>query len=412
MEKEDRMEKEAKKLKKNKKGKNLKKSKDNSEDDKNEDQEEENEKDEDKTKKNKKKIKDKKIKEDEENEVKKDNEDKIKVKKKEEKNEDDNDKIKKKRKNNTFKNREYKNKDINEANDLNNIKVCLCTQAKGQNKYIREYVKFYKKMGVDKIIIYDNNDKDGEKLDDVIDDYISKKFVVVKNHRGKKKVLLKMMNDCYQKNKNNYDWIIFYSTNEYIHLNNYTNIKNFLNEEKFKKCDKIYLNWVYHTDNNLYHYEKKPVQLRFPQTEPKPKFEESLKHNYVRSIIRGNLEDIKINSIYKLVGKIKGCNALGEFPEMELYTMDTPDFDNYYIDLYFSKSVDEFIEELNEEDMLKGDDPDYKIEKFENYFKSNDMTIKKIEYIEKKTNLDLTKFKNKLIEQKQKNKLIVIKNNN
>ena len=32
-----------------------------------------------------------------------------------------------------------------------------------ENKYIREFVEFYEKHGVDKIFLYDNNDIDGEK---------------------------------------------------------------------------------------------------------------------------------------------------------------------------------------------------------------------------------------------------------
>ena len=47
-------------------------------------------------------------------------------------------------------------------------KICLCTVAKEENIYIREFIEYYKNYGIDKIFIYDNNDKNGEKFEDVI----------------------------------------------------------------------------------------------------------------------------------------------------------------------------------------------------------------------------------------------------
>ena len=70
----------------------------------------------------------------------------------------------------------------------NNL-VCMCTPAKEENKYIKEFIEHYKNYGVDKIFLYDNNDIDGEKFDDIINEYIKTKFVVVVNFRGKKMLL-------------------------------------------------------------------------------------------------------------------------------------------------------------------------------------------------------------------------------
>ncbi len=41
-----------------------------------------------------------------------------------------------------------------------------------ENDYIRFFVEYYKNLHFDKIFIYDNNDIDGEKFEDVINDYI------------------------------------------------------------------------------------------------------------------------------------------------------------------------------------------------------------------------------------------------
>lgn len=53
----------------------------------------------------------------------------------------------------------------------NEIKIGLCTLCKQENKYIREFVEHYKKLEVDKIFIYDNNDINGESFDLAIQDY-------------------------------------------------------------------------------------------------------------------------------------------------------------------------------------------------------------------------------------------------
>jgi len=107
---------------------------------------------------------------------------------------------------------------------IKEIKVCVCTLAKLENKYIREFVQHYEKYGVDKIFLYDNNDIDGEKFDEVLFDYIEKGFVQIMNWRGKYKTMLAIMNDCYQTNYVYYDWLIFYEIDEFIHLYKYNNI--------------------------------------------------------------------------------------------------------------------------------------------------------------------------------------------
>ena len=53
------------------------------------------------------------------------------------------------------------------------FKICLCTVGKRENKYIREFVEYYKSYGVDKIYLYDNNEIGEEKFEEVIGDYIN-----------------------------------------------------------------------------------------------------------------------------------------------------------------------------------------------------------------------------------------------
>ena len=52
---------------------------------------------------------------------------------------------------------------------FSNLKIAICTMAKKENEYIKEYVDYYIKLGVDHIFIYDNNDEYSEKISDIID---------------------------------------------------------------------------------------------------------------------------------------------------------------------------------------------------------------------------------------------------
>ena len=66
------------------------------------------------------------------------------------------------------------------------FKICICTVAKCENRYINEFIEYYKKNGIDKIYLYDNNDIDGEKFDDDIGEYVENDFVEIIDWRGVK----------------------------------------------------------------------------------------------------------------------------------------------------------------------------------------------------------------------------------
>ena len=80
---------------------------------------------------------------------------------------------------------------------------------KDENRYIREFVELYKNYSVDKIYLYDNNDIDGERFDDVISEFIENGFVEVIDWRGVKgtSTYYGIMNSCYQTYHNEYDWL-------------------------------------------------------------------------------------------------------------------------------------------------------------------------------------------------------------
>ena len=265
------------------------------------------------------------------------------------------------------------------------IKVCLCTLGKDENKYINEFVEYYKNYGIDKIYLNDNNDVDGEHFEDKIQDFIDNGFVDIINWRGVTggMTYYKIMDSCYQMHYNEYDWLIFYEIDEFLYLKDNNNIKSYLNRKVFNHCDAIRLNWVHMSDNNKLLYENKPLSQRF--TKVGNNIDKS-KLNWlcnVKTIIRGHLKNITIDHNHLLSKKLKGCNGFGKPNNLSNFLSLNPDYEFYYIIHYYGKTVEEFIEKMNRGDLLKGNKLkviEYAIEKF---FYINDINLKKISYIRK-----------------------------
>jgi hypothetical protein len=61
--------------------------------------------------------------------------------------------------------------------------ILLCTIAKEENKYIKEFILHYKKLKFKKKVIYDNNDINGEYFKDILKNEIDiNKFFLLLYH--------------------------------------------------------------------------------------------------------------------------------------------------------------------------------------------------------------------------------------
>ena len=78
------------------------------------------------------------------------------------------------------------------------------------------------------IFIYDNNEKNDEKFDLILKDYIKDGFVEIIDFRGLEGPQIKSMEDCRKNNYKKFDWLIFYDMDELLFLRNYSNITDFL----------------------------------------------------------------------------------------------------------------------------------------------------------------------------------------
>ena len=129
-----------------------------------------------------------------------------------------------------------------------NIKVAVCTMGRKENLYAREFMEYYMKLEVDHIFIYDNNDSD-ERIKNVLDNKYKDKISFYETKILHMNSQLEAFNDCY-KNK----------------------LKNYLTNKIFDKCDFIKIHWANTQDNNLIHYDPRPLFQRFKKPYIKSNF--------------------------------------------------------------------------------------------------------------------------------------------
>ena len=274
-----------------------------------------------------------------------------------------------------------------------NIKVCLCTLGKKENLYAKEFVDHYKNLGINKIFIYDNNEKNDERFDLVLKDYINNGLVEIIDFRGKIGPQMKAMEDCRKHNYKIFDWLIFYDMDEFIFLRNFSSIKDFLNQNIFNKCQRIQLNWFFHTDNNLLYYDNRSLIERFPEKKIIYRGKKLGNSTLIKSILKGGI-DIKIEGIHVLNPSLIACDGFGNIKKIKGMATDKPDYYYNYIDHYWSKSTEEFVNKLMRGDGILGKKTlSNNMHRIRLYFSYNNITKERINYIENKTKYNLTKYR-------------------
>ena len=222
------------------------------------------------------------------------------------------------------------------------IRVAICTMVKKENLYIKEFIKYYDKLGIDTIFIYDDNDNNTERIKDVIPNNIKVKVIIFENIKKTIKKQSNAYTHCYNHNNNNkkYDWFLMIDIDEYLIIKKNT-LKKYLNSLYLKKCDFIKINWVIPTDNNLIYYDNRTLFERFSG--------KKLKSIYTKSIIRGNIEGLIywVHVPYNSSKKIIACDNRGEIINSE-YIKSSKNSNINYDKAYFMhfsyKSAQEYLQ--------------------------------------------------------------------
>lgn len=274
--------------------------------------------------------------------------------------------------------------------------VAICAIAKMENAYIREWVEHNKKLGFDRIYLYDNNDINGERFDDVIKEYIMSGYVKIINIRGcvvtsKESELcgqqeIAYMN-CYNRFGRYHKWIAFIDIDEFVMMDDkFKNIKTFCNQRKFSKYAQIKLNWKCYGDNGLVYYEDIPVVERF--TIPAPV--DFIMHGgmpenrHVKCFVKTNKELTRIPVHFAIFKNDcdKTCDALGkEIDGPSPFNSDIV-HECVWINHYNTKTIEEYLIRRTLRNRSTGE-PEIEFDKrVEWFFNENEDTQEKRDVIE------------------------------
>ena len=271
-------------------------------------------------------------------------------------------------------------------NNISNTKVGLCLICKNENLYIKEFIDHYKSLGYDHIFIYDNNDFNEEKLEDITKKYINDGYISIINYKGdKQKPQFRVYIDCYEKNNKNYDWLSFFDADEFLELKpKGIKIQEFLDNKRFNNCQNIKFNWVIYSDNNKLYYENKKIQDRFTR----PLFNNPL-NKHIKSTVRGNLsanywkESQNPHSGYN---NFSSCSSSGKKISNISPFNEPYDYEFGYIKHYITKTLEEYVRKIKRgrADIIVTFE-DYK-KMFKNFVNINRMTKKKFNIFKKEFN--------------------------
>ena len=212
-----------------------------------------------------------------------------------------------------------------------------------ENRYIREFVEHYITIGYNNIFIYDNNDKNGECFEEVINDYIKNGFVKIIDYTERNNNTRPQLDayiDCYKRNNRLYDWISFFDLDEFLELNQkYNSIQNFLNDKIFEKCKNIKINWLMCKNENLY-YENKSLVERMNQINY-----DDIANKHIKSTVKGKLSvNYWENAINPHTSNINilSCSSSGKKIPFDSPFNYPPDFENAKLKHYQYKSFEEY----------------------------------------------------------------------
>jgi len=276
----------------------------------------------------------------------------------------------------------------------NVTRVCLCVIGKKENLYINEYINHYKKIGYNHIFLYDNNDINEEKFEDVLKREIKYGFVSIINYRGYRGKLnhpqFDAYYDCYEKNNKNYQWLSFYDLDEFLELiPSNIKINKLLDNRRYDKCDNIKINWLIYSDNNLIYYEKKPLVERFTL----PNYE-TRGNIHIKSTIRGNLKTNYWNGTkdpHTSQNNYSSCSSSGNIIKYNSPFNDPPDYKFAFLKHYHTKTIEEFCNKIKRGRATKKLDFSQKemLFRIKMFFSINNKTKEKLAIIQKKLNISI-----------------------
>ena len=260
----------------------------------------------------------------------------------------------------------------------------ICTICKNENLYIKEFIEYYIKLGIKKIILYDNNDIDDERMEEKLKYFIKNNFVEIVDIRGLKSIQIPIYNHCYKKYSDQFDYLSFLDVDEFITMY----------KPKFQSCETILLNWEMYGDNNLERYDSRIMIKRFTKSNS------ILERG--KSIVRTNIPNlIIVSSMVIGLGVKYFCDSNGNrvFPR-SFYNFKIPKNPMALIKHFYTKTAEEFCNKINKGDVqFDINNPSFKHiinGKIKLFMELNKITNEKLNIIENCTGIILNEYRKKV----------------
>lgn len=244
------------------------------------------------------------------------------------------------------------------------MKVYVCALAKNEHLYINEWVGHYLKLGVDKIFIYDNDDKGSKRIVDFIDKQYLPRVKII-NARGLhwKEIQHDFYNNFYRVEKDNFDWCLYCDIDEF--LTGVDNIKTFLSKPIFKMYEQIRIKWKLFGDDDLIERDmSKGVMETFTNVITSSLSRDLSKPSNLqrqgKAIVKGHLNHCKFGSVHFAINKndnrlLPSCLPSGKRTFSGVAIEDNYDNETVYLNHYMTKSLSEFIKQkMNRTDAVFG----------------------------------------------------------
>jgi hypothetical protein len=257
---------------------------------------------------------------------------------------------------------------------------CFITMAKLENKYVRELIEHYKKLGLDKFFIADDNSLNSEKISDVLKDYIDEGYIEILDIREQHFTQKYFFEYSFDKFKSKCKWMLYFDVDEYLEfVDDSITINDYLSQDRFRKCEVIKINWVMYINENLLYYENRPLKERFIV----PTYiKEDVRT--IKSIVRSNSRRnpwIRNSAPHEPAPGLYSCDSIGNYSPYNNGSLYPPILSYCYLKHYHYKSVEEYAYKINK-GLYNGTKFNVN-EKIKVYFERNNYSKEKVKLFEK-----------------------------
>ena len=290
----------------------------------------------------------------------------------------------------------YKNIKHVELQDLRkeyikrDMKTLLCCIGRQENRYIREFVEYYKYLGVTNICLFDNNYDGEDDFRDVIGDYIDNGFVILKDYRNRKVCQLDAYNECYKTYGDKYDWILFFDIDEFMFINEDDKLHDYLSRNEFELFNMIHINWLNYGDGGQLRSNGDGVLTRITDIiDLDNKVSYDFPENFhIKSIIRGGLNNVFwANTPHTPVGVEPCCNSFGISCDGKSPFLPY-DFRKAGLRHFSTKTAEEYAKKI--ERGFPDGNPITKESMVKLFFKRNEVTKEKIDIFKEVNGVDVS----------------------